>query len=287
MFDPIVSVNGVLGAGISPLDRGFNYGDGLFETIRLTVSNSEPRLPLWHLHRQRLLCDCARLGIVLSEAKLQGFVEQILVEARAQNIAAAIVKIVVTRGVGGRGYLPPADAEPTICVGLYPAPAHPAEHGLVGIGLHLCSQVLSASGQLAGIKHLNKLEYVLARAEWRDSSAAEGLLLDASGCVVEGTFSNVFWLKDGVLFTPQLDQCGVAGVMRRLIMTQLAPKLGLQVQEKAVPLDDLKATDEVFMCNSVCGIWPVLSLAGCRWKKGVMTEALQAGLDAHLEGLLQ
>ncbi len=165
MFNPIVSVNGEMGGTISPLDRGFNYGDGLFETVRLGSVDSGPCLPLWSYHRERLLRDCARLNIPLVETDLQNRVDQIVAEAARQAVGSAIVKVVVTRGVGGRGYLAPGAVVPTVCVGLYPLPAHPREHGARGVGVQLCAQVLASSLPLAGIKHLNKLEYVLARSE--------------------------------------------------------------------------------------------------------------------------
>lgn len=285
MFNPIVSVNGDVGGTISPLDRGFNYGDGLFETVRLDVGGAGPCLPLWSYHRERLLRDCARLKIPLVEAELQDRVDQIVDEAGKRGIGSAIVKIVVTRGVGGRGYLAPDVVEPTVCVGLYPLPAHPPGHSARGVDVHLCSQVLSSSLPLAGIKHLNKLEYVVARSEWDGEKVSEGVLLDARGSLVEGTFTNVFLLRDGKLITPSLDSCGVAGVMRQLIISVLAPKLGLSVLERVVTLADVAAADEFFVCNSVCGIWPVLSLAGNCWQRGAVTAALQVELKAYIQGM--
>lgn len=282
MFEPIVLVNGVLGGGVSPLDRGFNYGDGLFETVRLSVSAAGVGLPLWKFHCERLMRDSKRLKIPLCEEVLQAHVERILAEARAAGIESAVAKIVLTRGVGGRGYLPSVDAVPTICVGLYPPPAYPLEYSQRGVGLHQCVQPLSFNSLLAGIKHLNKLEYVMARSEWSDSNIPEGILLDAEGRIVEGTFTNVFLVRKGILITPLLKRCGVAGVMRQLIMQVLAPKLDLQVEEVDILQTDLAAADEVFVCNSVCGIWPVLSLGVERWRVGGVTQSLQAQLDAYL-----
>ena len=288
-FEPIIAVNGVLGAGISPLDRGFNYGDGLFETVRLDTKGGLAYLLLWSLHRQRLLDSCCRLQISLDINRLDSSVDQILQLAVSHNVQRAIVKIVVSRGVGGRGYLAPKSFPATLCVGLYPASVQPMANTEVGIDLHLCQQRLSSNSLLAGMKHLNKLEYVLARSEWQDKSIAEGVLLDSDGNVVEGTFSNVFVVLEGKLMTPVLTRCGVAGVMRRLILEVLAPKLDVIVLESDISLSDLEAADEVFVCNSVCGIWPARSLSGpiskCDWPLGHLTMRMQAALDSHLLGL--
>lgn len=282
MFDPIVSVNGLLGGGVSPLDRGFNYGDGLFETVRLAAVGNELKLPLWNFHRERLLSDCERLQIPLVVGELDGAVNQILCEAQKKVVDSAVVKIIVTRGVGGRGYLPADNAAPTICVGLHPPPVYPAKNSLEGVNLHLCSQVLSANPLLAGAKHLNKLEYILARSEWSDQAISEGLLLDSAGDVVEGTFSNVFMVRNGDLLTPLLEDCGVSGVMRRLITDVLAPRLGVVVKRERISLQSLIAADEVFVCNSVLGIWPVLSLGRDCWARGQLTQCLQAELASYL-----
>jgi 4-amino-4-deoxychorismate lyase len=285
-FEPIIAVNGVIGAGVSPLDRGFNYGDGLFETVRLDSNGGRAHLPLWPLHRRRLLRSCGRLLISLDPQRLDSAVEQLLQQAVSHNVEQGVVKIVVSRGVGGRGYLAPESMLATLCVGLYPVAVHPLANVEEGIHLHLCQQRLSSNLSLAGMKHLSKLEYVLARSEWRDKKLAEGVLLDAVGNVVEGTFSNVFAVLEGKLLTPALLGCGVAGVMRRLILDVLAPKLGVVVLESDISLAELEAADEVFTCNSVCGIWPVLSLSGpglkCGWLRGALTMRLQAELDTHL-----
>lgn len=285
-FEPIVAVNGVIGAGVSPLDRGFNYGDGLFETVRLDSCSGRAYLPLWSLHRRRLLDSCSRLLISLDPERLDSAVEQLLQQAVSHNIEQAVVKVVVSRGVGGRGYLAPESILATLCVGLYPAAVNSLANMQEGVHLHLCQQRLSSNSSLAGMKHLSKLEYVLARSEWRDKPLAEGVLLDAAGNVVEGTFSNVFVVLKGKLLTPALLECGVAGVMRRLILDVLAPKLGVVVLESDISLVELEAADEVFTCNSVCGIWPALSLSGavlkCGWHRGALTIRLQAELDTHL-----
>ena len=135
---------------------------------------------------------------------------------------------------------------------------------------------------LAGLKHLNRLEQVLARAEWQDTAYAEGLLCDTSGRVIEGVFSNLFLIKDGELITPDLSRCGVAGVMRAEILQQ-AQSLGISQTVRDVSYAELVAADEVFVCNSLYGIWPVCALATHDWPVGPLTRKLQ-GLVSHLSG---
>lgn len=278
----MIAVNGVIGAGISPLDRGFNYGDGLFETIALSFNDQKPCLPLYEYHHQRLLAGCARLSIALDSKKLALYLADILAKASELKVSRGIVKIVVTRGAGGRGYAPPANIEPTVCVGLYPQSVYPAEYFSEGVALHLCHQRLSSSVALAGLKHLNKLECVLARAEWQGAEFAEGIMLDAQGNPVDGTYSNVFLVKAGQLVTPDLGECGVAGVMRRVIIEQLAPALGVGVQIQKISLADIQRADEVFVCNSVYGIWPVRAFNNSVWRPGKVTASLQLSLREYL-----
>lgn len=281
-FEPIVAVDGVIGAGISPQDRGFNYGDGLFETVRMVNSKGVACLPLWSLHLQRLVDSCTRLDIKLDLKTLDSAIEQMKTQFVVLGVAEVVLKIVVTRGVGGRGYLPSVGQQPTLCVGIYPSASYPAENYAQGIAVHLCRQKLSVNAALAGMKHLNKLEYVLARTEWRDMSVSEALLLDQNDLVADGTFSNVFAVRSGVLVTPALEECGVAGVMRRVIVEILASRLVLAVEFARLSLDDLFSCDEVFVCNSVYGIWPVVSLLDARWPCGSVVRSLQAELNSYL-----
>ncbi|MNV85640.1 Aminodeoxychorismate lyase [compost metagenome] len=127
---------------------------------------------------------------------------------------------------------------------------------------------------MAGIKHLNRLEQVLARAEWQDAEHAEGLMLDASGRVIEGVYSNLFLVQDGVLLTPDLSRCGVAGVMRAELLAQ-AEAQGMRCDVGDIALDALLQADEVFLCNSLYGVWPVRALQQHRWSVGPLTRKLQ------------
>lgn len=283
---PLISVNGVLDATISPLDRGFAYGDGVFETCRYV----QGVIPLWNYHRERLLHSAGRLKIPLDECLLNQYLDAMLAQLRGANIAQAVVKVTLSRGVGGRGYRLPDQITPTYCVGVFPCGELQGEQFRKGVAVRICDLRLSLVPALAGMKHLNRLEHILARAEWQDEFA-EGLLLDEQGRVIEATVSNLFAVKDGQLFTPDLSAAGVAGIMRKTIIEQLAPAAGLCCHIVDINLDFLRAADEVFLCNSVYGIWPVNRLVDDRqsantapqnYSKHLITHTLQEHLTLLL-----
>jgi 4-amino-4-deoxychorismate lyase len=168
--------------------------------------------------------------------------------------------------------------EPTRILMASPAPQYPANYLTDGVRLHLCSTRLAIQPLLAGIKHLNRLENVLARREWTNSEIAEGLMLDMDGNAIEGTMSNLFLLKGKTLHTPDLGSCGVAGVQRERIM-DLAGGLGMTVRMENLPLARIYDADEVLLCNSVIGVWQVRELAGKTWQAGEMAVRLRGLLD--------
>lgn len=258
---PLISVNGVLDAAISPLDRGFAYGDGVFETCRYQRGS----IPLWRYHRDRLLRSAKRLGISLDEHLLLRYRDELLTQIDAQQIIDGVLKVTVTRGIGGRGYSLPEAVKPTYCLGIFAGNPLHAEQYRAGVSVRVCDLRLSHSPALAGMKHLNRLEHILARAEWT-SEFADGLLLDINDHVIEATVSNIFTVKDNQLYTPDLSSAGVAGVMRRAIIEQLGPRLNVSSNVVEMDLDFIESADEVFLCNSVYGIWPVKNIIDNRQK---------------------
>lgn len=278
IINPITSVNGVIGAELSPLDRGLAYGDGLFETCRMVRG----ALPLWSLHEERLVAGCERLRIPLDQNKLQAYSQSLIGTA---GVTDGILKIIVTRGATGRGYRLPVAAKPNYCLSVFPHPAQiePAS----ALTVTVCQQRLGINPSLAGIKHLNRLEQVLARAEWEDEQIAEGLLMDVDGHVIEATAANLFVVRDGQLLTPDLSSAGVAGVARRLIIERLAAKAELVVQVLPMTLDDVCRADEIFLCNSIMGIRPVARLLGepvRTFATGPYTLTLQTAFDDYMYG---
>lgn len=249
-------VNGKPDNLISIRDRGLLYGDGVFRTLRVTQGKAQH----WSLHYQKLKHDCAALGIVCpDEVQLSSELNDLL----AQH-PDGVVKLIVTRGEGVRGYAPSLHAKPTRLWDVSVLPVYPADWSIHGIKAHLCQLRLSQQPQLAGIKHLNRLENVLAAAEWSEANIAEGILLDISGNVIEGTRSNLFMLKNGELYTPELSSCGVAGVQRERVM-EWADKYKVPCRVEKFGLADLLSADEIFMVNSIIGLWPVRELSGRNW----------------------
>jgi len=259
-------VNGVPTSAVSVRDRGLAYGDGLFETI--LVRRGEPTLAQYHF--SRLSRGGQVLRIPLDLALIQQEVAQ-----QAARLGEGLLKLTVTRGASQRGYAMPSQPEPLRILQSSPVPQYPARHAEQGIRLFPCVTRLGHQPLLAGIKHLNRLEQVLARSEWQDDGHAEGLVLDLAGNPVEGTMSNLFIRLDDAWITPALDQCGVRGVMRDYLIDQLAEQ-GEAVTQRQVKQDELLRSTEIFCCNSVFGVWPVIALADHQWAVGTQTRRIQA-----------
>ncbi|CEA05464.1 4-amino-4-deoxychorismate lyase [Pseudomonas saudimassiliensis] len=259
-------VNGVPTSAVSVRDRGLAYGDGLFETI--LVRRGEPTLAQYHF--RRLSRGARVLRIPLDLALIQQEVAQ-----QAAQLGEGLLKLTVTRGASQRGYAMPTRPEPVRILQSSPLPHYPARNAEQGIRLFPCVTRLGNQPLLAGIKHLNRLEQVLARSEWQDDVHAEGLVLDLVGNPVEGTMSNLFIRLDDAWITPALDHCGVRGVMRDYLIDQLAEQ-GEAVTQRQVKHDELLRSTEIFCCNSVFGVWPVIALADHQWAVGTQTRRIQA-----------
>jgi 4-amino-4-deoxychorismate lyase len=247
-------------------DRGFQYGDGLFETALLTHG----RVRFLDDHLQRLFSGCARLGIAAPDtATLRSEIAQV-----TEGHDHGVVKIIVTRGAGGRGYRPGPAAMSTRVVALHPYNPLPQS----ALRLRWCEIRLGRNARLAGIKHLNRLEQVLAQSEWQEGEADEGLMLDTEGEVVCATSANVFIVRDGVLVTPDLRFCGVHGVMRAQVL-KAAARLRLATSEEPLWPHDLETASEVFITNAVRGIRSVVSLDSLQWNETSVATRLAHALS--------
>lgn len=263
-------VNGVESDAISVRDRGLMYGDGVFRTF--TLRGGKPLL--WWRQYAKLAADCKALRIACPAA---GVFERDLA-AIAARFPDCVVKIVVTRGGGERGYAIPAAASPVRVVSASPLPDYPQLHYDRGVRAHLCRIRLASQPALAGIKHLNRLENVLARSEWSDPGIAEGLLCDADGNVICGTMSNVFLVRGGELVTPDLARCGVAGVQRELVI-ELARSNNIPARIASVSIGELLCADELFLVNSVIGVWQITALDRKTWIAGPMTAQIRRWIN--------
>ncbi len=246
-------VNGLPSDLIPAEDRGLSYGDGVFRTLR--VRRGAPLS--WQRHYLKLQQDCAAVRITCPSANLLFSELHSLCLVRRDCIA----KIIITRGVGSRGYAPPTGEKSTRILTTSEVPIFDPDLFSSGVVLHICRLKLGYQPLLAGIKHLNRLENVLAAGECQEVGAPEGLLEDEEGFVISGTRSNIFVLRDGTLYTPDLSRCGVAGVQRDRVMAW-ASENGHACQIARIRMDEMQAAEEIFLVNSVFGLWPVRELPG-------------------------
>jgi 4-amino-4-deoxychorismate lyase len=268
-----ILVNGEEGAGLSATDRGFQFGDGVFETLR--VHNGRPLL--WERHWARLCRGLDQLGIprIRESACL----------ADLENLSRAtecMVKLIVTRGPGARGYAAPVEPRPTrVAMGGEPLAsttgAHPLRIGLcrTRVGTH----------PLGGCKHLNRIENVLARMEW-GADWDEGLMLDASGRAICGTQSNLFVVEKETLVTPPIRRSGIAGTRRGWLLEH-ARREGISVREEPLPLARVRAADALFLSNArigLCGaVWVDSPTTGPRpgTSLGLLDDLRSLGAQMH------
>lgn len=261
-------VNGRSARSIPVGDRGLMYGDGVFRTLRVQagrVLNESRQLRL-------LAHDCGVIGLPCPERA------ELLEEIGRLAPKDAIVKVVVTRGEAGRGYAVPATVKPLRIVAAYPPAASAEAAAREGVRVRRCDLRLAPQPRLAGVKSLNRLENVLARAEWQDPAIREGLLTDAQNRLIEATMSNVFFTCRGVLVTPALTRCGVNGAQRERVL-DLARAESIACEVRDVPFAQLRDAGEVFLTGSVIGLWPVVALEALRWPPGPVARRLQALID--------
>lgn len=266
---PVVYVNGQRSDNISVYDRAFQYGDGLFETI--AVVKGKPAL--LDLHLQRLRSGLSRLAF--PEFPMQPLADDI--QDKCQRFDLAVLKLVVTRGESWRGYLPPAT--PNINVLQAFSEKHNIDSIVPAIALCFCNTQLGINPLLAGIKHLNRLEQVLAKKESHERGYEDGLVADIDGNIIEATSANLFLWKDTKLITPDLQRCGINGIVRQLVFN-IAEKMGIPVVICNISKADCKNADALFLCNSLNGIIPVNKLEDTsfdqdKWPRDLYNEVMK------------
>jgi 4-amino-4-deoxychorismate lyase len=274
----MIPVDGILVDGkpansIPADDRGLAYGDGLFETIEIAAGQPV----LWNRHMRRLMHGCHELGIQYHDDA------QLLHEclALAEGYERGIIKIILTRGSGGRGYRPDASCKARRIVSFHAWPDYAASHTNKGIRLFRCKTPVTVNYKLAGLKTLCRLEQVMAQREWSEETFAEGLMLAPGERVIEGTRSNVFAVKDQVLLTPALKSAGINGIMRDVII-EMAKHAGLAVQELDLAHDTFRSADEIFVCNSIIRVWPVIEYMDARYQRGPVTTRIMNMIESQL-----
>jgi 4-amino-4-deoxychorismate lyase len=282
-FASVVRVHGSTEGRLNPADRGLRYGDSLFETLAYRDGQVE-----WlDRHLARLYEGAERLQLHLTESdEMRELILSDLTSmlAEAGNPSAAVFRIQVTRGIGGRGYAVSGHEQPVWLHSLHPwpwlddqgAPIAPAR-----ARVRYCTQTLATQPSLAGIKHGNRLEQVLARMEW-GSEFEEGLMSDAEGRIIEGTMSNLFVVHQQTLYTPALDRCGIRGVMRGIVI-DLAEQLGIPVRISTLNRVFLEQANCLFLTNSLAGIWPVRQLGARALSALEPDQSLCAQLQQRLD----
>ncbi len=266
--EALVLINGERSSNINVMDRGLHYGDGVFRTLKIDSG----RVRWWADHFRKLAEDCAALAIPCPE-------EQVLVSEvnqLAAEPAVGVIKIIVSRGAGQRGYTIQAGAETTRVVMGFPASRHENQD----VRVRWCDLRLASQPKLAGIKHLNRLENILSRSEWTDPDIAEGLLMDEAGFVICGTMTNLFIVEKNKLFTPDISRSGVAGVTRGRIM-RMAKQRGQTVHVDKITRERLLAADEILLCNSLVEVWRVAELEESYWPDAGWAEKLRSWLNEN------
>jgi 4-amino-4-deoxychorismate lyase len=264
---PWTLVNGRIADSAPADDRGLHYGDGLFETI--AIRDGQPCL--WRRHRERLATGCERLGIPMPAPTLLAAEMGALLAAA--HAADGVLKVMVTRGSGPRGYAPPPSPQPRRILWFHPRPPAALTEPDDGVRLTLCETRLGENERLAGIKHLNRLEQVLARAEWSDPEILDGIMCDAHGHVICATMSNIYVVHAAGITTPPLDRCGVVGTVRGVV-ADCARALGIPFRERRLRPADLYAADGLVVSNALLGARPVARLRGHRYATGAVPAEL-------------
>ena len=233
-------------SSISTRDRGLNYGDGFFTTAIITDGQVEH----WAYHKARLIECAQRLGFPALEFNaLESQITQ-LIASHSQ----AVLKVVITRGEGGRGYAPPSECNLNIIVSVLPYPDHYNSLTDAGISLAISPIKLAVQPHLAGLKTLNRLEQVLIKNALQTQHSDDALVLDYNNNVIETSAANIFAIKNNKVFSPRLDECGIKGVFLQSLCDKLT------VEFKTVSVDDLTQADAIFVCNSLMKIVPVKSI---------------------------
>jgi len=234
---------------------------GVFET--LAIVNGQPRLLNRHL--ARLFDGCRRLGL----AAPSDSVIAARISAAAATPGAGVVKLIVTRSAAENRDVPQWSVQAE------PPRLRPPEWACDGVRIIICRNRLPVEPQLAGLKLLDRTAQILARREWTAESIAEGLMLDVDGRLISGTMTNVYAVIDGVVCTPAIVRCGVAGVMRAALL-EAWQAAGQATVIRDLDPGELKAASEIFLSNALIGVWPVRALDGQDFPVGPIARAAAA-----------
>lgn len=270
-------INGEFKDSISVLDRGLSYGDGFFETMIWQFGNKKDKhlfgVEFWKRHLRRIKTSCKLTKINLPNSKLLArYRKKILFKAHLEGLSEGILKIIVTRGVGGRGYKFEKKMMSTVIFLVFPKPVIDERFYERGATVRYCKSSLSQNRELFGLKHLNRLDSVMARAEWNEGFF-EGVFLDHKSNLIEGTMTNIFFVKNKTLHTPPIMGSGIDGIMRKVVIEK-ARLFFDDIKITNVNKKNLEKYDEMFLTNSVIKIMPVKSLGKKKFNISDQTKEL-------------
>jgi aminodeoxychorismate lyase len=261
-------------AKVSVLDRGFLYGDGLFETIRV----SRGHLLEWPAHMKRLQAgaDFLRIRIPLPPSELLGASQELILQ---NSVSEALLRITISRGIGPRGYSPKDAKDSTLTITVHPAQTFARTPP--GWKLHVASVRLPANEALAFYKTCNKLPQILAKAEAESAGADEAVLCNTDGFVIEGASSNLFWTAAEQVFTSPLASGVLAGVTRAIVIDEVE-RMGIKVTEKNNTLETLMSADGIFLSLSSLILAEAVSINGRNVSKSALTKRIYERLLLRL-----
>ena len=254
-------INGEFKDSISVYDRGLAYGDGFFETmlwdsfVEKNETNVGVEFWLRHLRRIKDGCQLMQINLPFDEEIIRQ--RNLILKASRKEKKSGLLKMVVTRGVGGRGYKFERNMTPTIIFLSLPKPKVKKEYFKSGVVVKICKTQLSKNINLFGYKHLNRLDSVLARSEWEDKNIFEGVFVDSKKNILEGTMTNIFFVHKKTLITPPIIDSGINGVMRQVIIDKAKFFFDKLVIQK-INLRDIEKFDQMFLTNSVLKVIPVI-----------------------------
>ncbi len=256
-------INGKFKDSISVLDRGLAYGDGFFETMLWNSYSENNKLKLgvefWKKHLQRIKKGCRLMKINFPvEKEILQQRNKILIESSKNNTRFGLLKMIITRGVGGRGYKFERNMRPTLIFLSFPRPKIEIKNYKKGVKVKLCTTRLSQNEKISGLKHLNRLDSVLARSEWNSSNIFEGVFMDSKKNILEGTMTNIFFVKKNQLFTPKIIDSGINGIMRQVVIEN-AKNFFDKVTIKDISINEISSFDQMFLTNSILKVLPVRS----------------------------
>lgn len=257
-------INGNFEDKISVFDRGFSYGDGLFETMLWSV-NPEKKIcgvEFWNRHLKRLILGCEKIKIKFPGIDvLNKFKNKIIEKAIESGFRSGVLKIIITRGVGGRGYKYDENMKQSIIFLISEKPSYSAEIYKKGVNVKICNAKMSYNSDLAGIKHLNRLDSVMARSEWKENSIMEGIIIDEKNNIIEGTMTNIFFVKDNSIITPRIIHTGIKGILRQVLLEKQK-----SIIEKDIKISDINFVDSAFISNSIIKVIPIAKIQNIDFK---------------------